>query len=205
MKIYNKIVLDVDGTLIDTKAIHFEALNEALKRYGVDPITDIAHKTIYCGLPTSVKLTKLGLNGDLAKKILAEKQALTEEAIFHGKFDDLKPFMQLLRDRGWKIGVASNAVRRSVDMMLRSCCGDFEFDLVLSNEDVDSPKPDPEIYIKAAEHFNCYPQDILVIEDNFNHGIRSAVDAGCAVLRTSSVEETKDILSYLLTDDIDVE
>ncbi|MCB0363538.1 MAG: HAD family hydrolase, partial [Bdellovibrionales bacterium] len=61
-------------------------------------------------------------------------------------------------------------------------------DLILSNEDVTQPKPDPQIYNKAMEFFNLSPSQCLVVEDN-PHGLEAARRSGAHVMRVDSVEE----------------
>ena len=50
-------------------------------------------------------------------------------------------------------------------------------DLMISNQDVSSGKPDPEMYLKAMAHFNLQPEECLIIEDNDN-GIKAAKASG---------------------------
>ena len=53
------IIFDLDGVLVDTKQIHFEALNEALKKYNFKEISVDEHTKIFDGLPTNEKLNIL--------------------------------------------------------------------------------------------------------------------------------------------------
>jgi len=50
------IIFDLDGVLVDTKKIHYEALNIALNKYGFSPVSLDDHNKIYDGLPTSEKI-----------------------------------------------------------------------------------------------------------------------------------------------------
>ena len=61
-------------------------------------------------------------------------------------------------------------------------------DVMLSNQDVSKPKPDPDMYLKAASKLGVSPQACLVLEDNIN-GIRAAEAAGCNVLVVQNVLE----------------
>ena len=62
------IIFDLDGVLVDTKQIHFEALNQSLKKYNFKQISIDDHIKIYDGLPTIEKLKLLE-----KKKILTKK------------------------------------------------------------------------------------------------------------------------------------
>jgi beta-phosphoglucomutase len=93
-----------------------------------------------------------------------------------------------LKSDGFKLGLASNSVKNSVELMMKKSNLLSWLDVVLSNEDVVNPKPNPEIYIKAAEKLGLLPSECLVVEDN-QHGITAARLAGAEVLEVNSVLE----------------
>jgi beta-phosphoglucomutase len=86
-----------------------------------------------------------------------------------------------LRASGYKLGLASNSIRRTViEMMERSELRGY-LDVIVSNEDVERPKPAPDIYRKAMADLGVTPDETLVVEDNEN-GIRAATAAGAHVM-----------------------
>jgi beta-phosphoglucomutase-like phosphatase (HAD superfamily) len=93
-----------------------------------------------------------------------------------------------LRSEGYVLGVASNAVRKTVDLMMERANLRQYLDFVLSNQDVSKPKPDPEIYLSAMARAGVTPKECVVVEDN-QHGIEAASRAGAHVLRVTSVSE----------------
>jgi HAD superfamily hydrolase (TIGR01509 family) len=72
-------------------------------------------------------------------------------------------------------------------MMSRAAL-DTYLDYMISNEDVNLGKPDPEMYIKAMEHFGLAPDECLIIEDNEN-GIIAAKASGGHLLVVKEVSE----------------
>ena len=62
------VIFDLDGVLVDTKQIHFEALNKALEKYNFKKISFDDHIKIFDGLPTSEKLNILNKRNKLPKK-----------------------------------------------------------------------------------------------------------------------------------------
>jgi choline kinase len=85
--------------------------------------------------------------------------------------------IEKLRGAGYPVAVASNCIRDSVFYLLQ---GIGVHDLVtsyFSNEDVSAAKPDPEIYLAAAEHFGVRADEMVVVEDS-NHGKQAALLAG---------------------------
>lgn len=185
------IIFDMDGVLIDAKDWHYEALNRALQLFGYN-ISRYEHLVTYDGLPTTTKLEMLSLERDLPRtmhRFLNElKQSYTME-IVHAK---CKPTFQheyalsKLKAAGYKLAVASNAVRCSVEVMLEKANILHCFDVVLSNQDVVKSKPDPEIYDKAISMLGFTPQECLVVEDN-EKGIAAARGAGAHLMVVQSV------------------
>jgi len=85
--------------------------------------------------------------------------------------------IQILLNRlkiiGIKIGVVTNSISETTRYML-SYSGILElFDVIVTNEDVDNPKPSPDGYLIAMQKLEVYPNDTLVIEDG-EYGILAA-------------------------------
>jgi len=187
------IIFDMDGVLIDAKDWHYEALNRSLNLFGYH-ISRHEHLTTYDGLPTKVKLKMLTKEKDLPEKlhtfISKVKQIYTMELISA----KCKPIFQheyalsQLKLSGFKLGLASNAIRKSVESMLDRSDLMKYMDFVISNEDVTKPKPDPEIYLKAMKALKVSPDQTLILEDN-EHGILSARASGASVMEIDSVED----------------
>jgi HAD superfamily hydrolase (TIGR01509 family) len=81
--------------------------------------------------------------------------------------EELISFMEYLKKQGIKLAVASNSVRNTIDIVLRNL-GILEyFSLILSNEDVKSAKPHPEIYWKTMIHLEVVPDNTVIFEDSY--------------------------------------
>jgi HAD superfamily hydrolase (TIGR01509 family) len=81
---------------------------------------------------------------------------------------------KLIKDIGIKIGVASNSIRETLDTCLDKLGIKDFVDVSLSNEDVQHPKPDPEIYIKCMSLLNVKPENAVIYEDS-DIGHRAAI------------------------------
>ena len=185
------IIFDLDGVLVEAKNIHFEALNEALgEKYAIDWSE---HLSMYDGLKTNQKLEMLtkekGLPVELYKDVWDKKQKLTLQ-----KLKDLKESSQLidcmdrLSTEGYKLGVCSNSIRRTVLTVL-SKLGIIEyFDLILSNEDVKKSKPHPEIYWNAMSILGFLPEETLIVEDS-PFGLLAASRSKAFIMRVGSPKE----------------
>ncbi|MNT48207.1 Phosphorylated carbohydrates phosphatase [compost metagenome] len=93
-----------------------------------------------------------------------------------------------LKSKGYKLAVASNSVRASVEAMMDKSSLAKYLDLMMSNEDVAKSKPDPEIYTAAMRRLGVVPERTLIVEDNEN-GVRAARASGAHVLVVSGVAE----------------
>ena len=185
------IVFDMDGVLIEAKDWHYEALNRALRLFGYE-ISRYDHLVTYDGLPTSKKLEMLtlekGLPRGLHQFINDMKQRYTVDIVnvqctplFAHEYA-----LSRLKSEGYRLAVASNSVRSTIQLMMeRSNLLDY-LEFFLSNQDVKKAKPDPEMYITAIERLGLSPREVMVVEDNHN-GIQAAVAAGAHVMKVETV------------------
>jgi len=187
------IIFDLDGVLVEAKDWHYEALNRVLGLFGYN-ISRYDHLVTYDGLPTVTKLEMLSREKDmplgLHEFINVLKQKYTMELVYaHCKPRFYHEYaLSRLKNSGYKIGCASNSVRDSIDIMLDKSNLKRYMDITLSAQDVDNPKPFPDIYISAMKKLKLDPDECLIVEDNPN-GIKSAKDSGANVLIVKEVDE----------------
>lgn len=187
------IIFDMDGVLIDAKEWHYNALNKALGLFGIH-IDYQQHLHRFDGLPTKDKLMILSKENNLPvglfKFIDALKQKYTLELVAtccYPRFQH-EYLLSKLSTEGYKLAVASNSIRHTIEEMLtRANIIDF-FDFYLSNQDVSHSKPSPEIYLKAINRLGLLPEQCLIVEDNEN-GIKAAKASGAHVLAVKDIEE----------------
>jgi HAD superfamily hydrolase (TIGR01509 family) len=179
----NKLVIfDLDGVLIDSREMHYEALNRALGKVSWEyVISREEHLSVYDGLPTSRKLSMLtekkGLPVDKHQQIWEDKQKETLEIFSDLEHDyELMHYFQQLKQRGYQVAVASNSIRNTVKLVLLRL-GILEFiDYYVSNEDVVRNKPFPEMYWKCMTACNALPKDTVIFEDS-HIGRQGALDS----------------------------
>ena len=197
------IIFDLDGVLIDSKQTHFEALNRALgSKYAIN-IEE--HLSTYDGLPTKTKLNMLtenkGLPTDKHAKIARAKQKHTVD-ILKETIQPRKDFIDMcreLKDRGYVLACASNAVRDTVKMSLLQLDLIEYFDFWYSNEDVSKAKPHFEMYFECMLKANAMPSETIIIEDS-HVGRQAVLNASCHLL---AVTDTHDISLSKVLDKIE--
>jgi beta-phosphoglucomutase-like phosphatase (HAD superfamily) len=187
------VVFDLDGVLVDATEWHYQALNRSLQLFGFS-ISRYEHLSTYNGLPTRKKLEMLtvekGLPVALHGLINRVKQVYTREEILTKcrPVFEKEYMMSRLKSDGYRLAVCSNAIRDSVELMIRQSGLYDYFEFLISNEDVKRPKPDPEIYHKAVERLGCKPQEVVIVEDA-PHGIESGRRSGGHVCEVSGFSE----------------
>ena len=186
------IIFDLDGVLVEAKNIHYDALNDALgEKYA---ITWNEHLSIYDGLKTNQKLDMLserkGLDKSLHTEIWNKKQKLTLQKLkLLEPSEVLIELMDSLVERGYKIAVCSNSIRKTVLTVL-SKLGIMEYmDYIISNEDVENSKPHPEMYWNAISKMKCLPEETLIVEDS-PYGLLAAARSKSHILRVKNTEQT---------------
>lgn len=179
------VIFDMDGVLIDAREWHFDALNQALNIFGFD-ISKQDHLERFDGLPTRVKLEILSAEKQLPRVLHKSINSIKQERTLRIAAEKCYPIPNVLSvvsnlsNQGVKLGVATNSIRQTTDLMLTySAIRDF-FDVIVTNEDVINPKPAPDIYLHACAALDVSPNNVLVVEDN-EHGVRAAIAAGCNV------------------------
>ena len=163
------VLFDLDGVLIDAKQLHYDALNNALgEKYAIN---EEEHRNVYDGLKTRQKLDMLSIRKGLPveehDRIFDEKQQKTIELLKElTPIDEIKSLFIELEEQGYKIGVCSNSIRRTVLTALAKTLLIEHCSVILSNEDVQNSKPHPEMYWKAMSIMKCLPEETVIIEDS---------------------------------------
>lgn len=187
------LIFDLDGVLVSTKMVHFDALNRALAETSPNlQISFEEHLKVYDGISTMAKLKKLsnerGLDSKLHEKIWERKQEITEELYLKYKAKDelAKTFAKLCGN--YKIVVATNSIRQTTVSILQKI-GIFNYiHEILTNNDVKHIKPHSEIYLKAMVAVGCNPKECLIFEDSPS-GLRAAIESGANVYTVNNIDE----------------
>ncbi len=200
------IMFDLDGTLVQSEKLKAQAYAMAVQRLrGLpepDPRAVEAYRTIVGAsreVAAQFVIDQLDLEPDL-RPLLEEYrksepwEVLTEirTAIYNETVADPQvlrdnqwphtvSLLRLAKETGCRTGLATMSYRTEVLHGLRALDLEQSLDLVLTREDVEKPKPDPEIYLLAARRFELPPEEFLVVEDSAN-GVRAAVAAGTNVI-----------------------
>jgi HAD superfamily hydrolase (TIGR01509 family) len=195
------ILFDLDGVLVNSRVLHYETFRDALEE--VCPgsnLTWAEHEKTFDGLSTKRKLDLLVETNKITKeqsqRIFEIKQRLTEERLplVIKPRESLKLLLVTLNNQGFRLFCCSNSVRKTLDTTLKLLEILPFFEATYSNEDVERPKPSPEMYEKAMKEAFISPSDCLIVEDS-EVGKQAAYATGAHVLE---VEDAEDVTLTLL-------
>lgn len=187
------ILFDLDGVLVKMPEAHYIALNRALELFGAR-IEEDEHYKYFNGLPTRKKVAELEkqerLPGGLLEFVNEIKQKYTHELIPKYCTPDHSKLilMRHLKNKGFKIACCSNSLKETLHPMLRYA-GLYDYmDLIIGNDEVKNPKPDPEIYHLAMQKLQITPEETIIVEDS-PHGVEAAKASGAEVRVVRGVED----------------
>ena len=196
---YKAILFDMDGVLIDARDWHYDALNEALKLFGLE-ITREDHLSRFNGLSTKTKLNMITDDGLLPRALHPIIEAVKQDRTLRIAAQQCFPIvshqimMTRIKSSGIKIGLVTNSIRKTTEFMLEYA-GLLKFmDVIVTNEDVSEGKPSPQGYLLAMKILGAKPSETIVVEDG-HFGIQAAKSAGAEVMQ---VNEPLDVSLELL-------
>lgn len=201
------VLLDMDGTLLDTEKIYFDSLVAALHAHGyADDATTLCHAMV--GLPgpacEALLLDRYGERFPLADincAYVANRDRFMEGGL------PLKPGTLELLDglaaADCPMAIVTSSSRRSAERHLSLAGIRSRFDTVLTLDDVTRGKPSPDLYLLAAGRFGLAPAACVAVEDS-NHGVAAAHAAGAITLMvpdiTPPTDETRTKCAAVLPD-----
>lgn len=162
------IILDVDGTLVDSNDAHAHAWIEALAEHGIDVAFEKVRRLI--GMGGDKLLPKVcGLRSD---EPAGARIVQRRGEIFKARYlPNLKPtpgaqaLLQRLHAQRLRLGVASSAKKSELDELLRVCGALKLVDEKVCSDDADRSKPDPDIVQAALNYLNLPAAETMMLGD----------------------------------------
>ena len=193
---FTAVIFDMDGVLVDSEPLFLKAINNLLTSLGVDPVTDDENESILIGTTVeetwNLLITMRALPGTihayLDKYDGFVKEVLKSDLV---QRTGVKSLIKECSDRGIPRAVASSSLREWVHLKLNTINLQDKFNVVLGGDDVQKGKPEPDIYLMAAEKLQMDPSQCIAIEDS-PVGISAAVDAGIYTIAVLT-ESTKNL------------
>jgi beta-phosphoglucomutase len=199
-------IFDLDGVIVDTAKYHYLAWKRLAQEYGFD-FTEADNerlKGVSRFQSLEILLTIGGLTCDEATKtqMAARKNGWYIDYIRHMDASEILPgateYLQSLRARGIKTALGSAS--RNAPLILERLGISAFFDAVVDGNKVTKVKPDPEVFLRAAEELHIPPASCVVFEDA-EAGIEAARRAGMGTVgigNTSTLKEADIVIPGLL-------
>ena len=181
---FEGLIFDLDGTLVDSMPIHFEAWCEALEQVGAGGV--FKEDVFYAmgGRPTKDIVVQLneeyGLNLDPSTVAFAKKEAFMKRLDTVTLYDEVVEYAKSWRGKV-PMAIATGGTRVVAEKTLQVLGLSDLFDEVVTADDVTVGKPDPEVFLKAAERIGIDPTKCVAFEDAAP-GILAAQLAGMQVV-----------------------
>ena len=184
------LVFDLDGVIIDSELLHYQAILEAMGK-GASLVTYETYLAECTGGDERFAMGKMAnLSGvEFDEQLFvqwSERKALSYASLVEENLRPMPGAVELVESVAEKlpVGLATGSAPSDVEVVLRTLAGGrlkSIFQTVVTAGDVLNPKPDPSTYSKAVEQLGCRPSDCLAIEDS-PKGITSALGAGLRVV-----------------------
>ena len=177
------LIADLDGTLVDTRAVNYHAYREALAPFGYS--IDEAYYCEFCNgryymdfLPQITTADVSVLTAMHKAKKNAYKKHLDKAIINQGLVDLIRSL-----HGEYKTALVTTASGENCEELLKHFELESLFDLVLTHDDMTRSKPDPEGFLKAMTFFGARPEDTVIFEDS-DVGLEAAERSGAFYFKT---------------------
>lgn len=178
---FDMVIFDWDGTLADTQEVIVLAFQKVLRKVGCEVSDEFLERRIGIGAKNmfreALEIAKIRYDEEMINRLLEEKTKIhlmltPKIKLFDGVTDLLEALRPLV-----KLALATMSNREVIEKTLREKGIKSYFDLVITADEVEKPKPDPEAFLKCAEAMRCKPEKCVVIEDSV-FGVIAARRAG---------------------------
>jgi cytidine deaminase len=189
------VLFDIDGVLIDSEPVIARESISVFKKFGIDVDTSMYGPYLGAGDKTFIDGIAAYYNHplDFEETNSALYEAYEKAIVEEGPIAGVNELLDSLKASGIKIALASSAPLFKIKMNLKAIKKDEGFfDAIISGDDIVKNKPDPEIYLKAAETLDEDIKKCLVVEDSIN-GVVSGHAAGAFVLGVTTTFESSEL------------
>ncbi|KAG9133796.1 hypothetical protein Leryth_018404 [Lithospermum erythrorhizon] len=188
-KLVSCVILDLDGTLINTDGIVSDIMKIYLTKYGKkwdgSTAQRIVGKTPYEAASAIVEDYQLPVSSD--ELLLEVNPMFSEQWCNIRALPGANRLINHLRGHGVPMALASNSSKENIETKISYHQGWREsFSVIIGGDEVTSPKPSPDIYLEAAKRLHIDPSNCLVIEDSLP-GVTSGKAAKMEVVAVPSL------------------
>ncbi|PSR55327.1 HAD family phosphatase [Adhaeribacter arboris] len=197
------VLFDMDGVICDTNPYHLKAWEKFAEKHqlhleGKDLGYYIYGRTNRDALQLFIK-DKAFANGNHFSDDQLTDLSEEKEALFRDIYRDhveltagLKNFLEEMKQASVPMALASNAPISNIDFILDATGTRSYFEAVVDATQVTKGKPDPQIYLRAAELLNVEPHNCIVMEDS-TVGVEAGQKAGMKVVGITTTHSPEEL------------
>lgn len=190
-------IFDMDGTIVDNMRVHNQTWQTVLADEGVQiDIDEFNRQTTGKKTPEILRLY-LGerATGDEIQRISDKKETIYRQVFrpYLRAIAGLPGFLEQARRLGVPLALATSAGKVNIEYTLTGTGLKAYFDVLVGGEEVQHGKPDPEIFLMAAQRLGIPPQRCLVFEDALL-GVEAACRAGMKAIAITTTIPAKDFV-----------
>ena len=182
------IIFDMDGTIVDSLPYHYKAWKIFFRENKVENFSDKLKD--YKGGGTLDLMT--AVYGDKYSrkelKIMTDDKEIIFRQIYKNNVEPIKGFMKMfefIKSKKILVGLASNAIRKNVKMILNELKIYEKFDSIICGDEVKRGKPNPEMFDETVSRFKLKKKECLIFEDSVE-GVSAAVNSKVDVIGITS-------------------
>ncbi|WP_158825150.1 HAD family hydrolase [Mucilaginibacter lacusdianchii] len=190
-------IFDMDGTLVDNNPYHFKTWKQLFEKYNRVEVTTELYNEKLSGVPGMVIMREFfgdDYSEDEMKEMFDEKTRIYKEE--YGPhvtaINGLERLLIELKNAGVKTAVASSATASNIDFVLDKLPIKPYFDTIVDGPRISKPKPNPQIFLKAAEDLGIKPESCVVFEDSLS-GVKAANAAGMKVAAITTTHQAEEL------------
>jgi len=179
------VLLDVDGTLVDSNYLHTMAWARAFAEHGVEVATSTIHHCIGMGAQEMLQSLLGEAREDLSE---AHSRHMGELRAEMRRLPGAQELLRALKHSGLRVVLATSAKADEVDALRKVIDSDDAIDAVTSSQDVENAKPAPDLFLTAAEAAGVPPERAIAVGDTV-WDVRAATAAGmrCVCVCTGGI------------------
>lgn len=191
------VIFDMDGVLIDSPKYIIQSFSKALEPYGIRHGEEEHKKLNGLGLKTITEIWKKENNVDIDIMSISKAANDVEIELMRKEVkmnNELITFLDELKDNNVPVAVGSSSLRHRIDKLLELHKLSKYFTCIVSADDVENHKPNPDIFLECAKRIDVKKENCVVFEDA-PHGIEAAIRAGMKVIAVKTQYHTIEELS----------